>query len=68
MNISRKFSNLVIKPSFQQIYVDDCVILLNDKKKIEETMKSLVNIYAITDESTMEQYIGIKLEHPEDTI
>ena len=50
------------------IYVDDCVILVKYKRKIEETIKSLVKKYAITDEGTMEKYIGIKLEHLEDII
>ena len=50
------------------IYVDDCIIMSADKDKIAQTMESLKKRYAITDEGKMEEYLGIKLEHTDDSI
>lgn len=50
------------------IYVDDCVIISKDEKKIEDTITCLRKRYAITDEENMEEYLGIKLEHTGDSI
>ena len=45
------------------IYVDDCVIVSKDDKKIADTMVDFSNKYTITDEVNMEEYLGIQLEH-----
>ena len=45
------------------IYVDDCVIISKDDKKITDTMVELRKKYAIADEGDMEKYLGIQLEH-----
>ena len=50
------------------IYVDDCIIMSKDKDKIIRTMESLKERYAITDEGEMEEYLGIKLEHTDNSI
>ena len=50
------------------IYVDDCVMIFKNDKKITKTMAELRKKYTITYEGNMEEYIGIQLEYSEDSI
>ena len=50
------------------IYVDDCVVISKYGKNIADTMVELRTKYKITYERSMEEYLGIQLEHTTNSI
>ena len=50
------------------IYVDDCVIISKDDKKIADTLVELRKKYTITDDGNMEEYVGIQLKYTGNSI
>ena len=50
------------------IYVDDCVIISKEDKKIAETIIELRKMYTIADEGNIEECLGIQLEYTRSSI
>ena len=49
------------------LYVDDCIILSRTKEEVDKIFVELNDKgYKMTDEGTMEQYLGILFTHDED--
>ena len=45
------------------IYVDDCLIFAANKEDLDAAYKDIQFRYKITDEGTIEEYLGIQLDH-----
>lgn len=53
-----KVTNIIV------LYVDDCIILTRTKVEADKIFNGLSNKgYKITDEGTMEEYLGILITH-----
>ena len=56
--IFTKDSNIII------LYVDDCIIISKTKEEADDIFNELKHRkYKLTDEGTMEEYLGIKIDH-----
>ena len=59
--IFTKGSNMIV------LYVDDCIVISNTKKEADAIFKELeTRGYKLTDEGSMEEYLGIKIDQSTD--
>ena len=45
------------------IYVDDCLIFAQSDKELQQAYVDIQSKYKVTDEGTIDEYLGIKLDH-----